>query len=142
MPAGFMSPIIGQHLGNFIGEFEEYDDNNNAGIWRTFMRIKVKLDVRKPLKKEKKVRHTGGDWKTVRFKYERLGNFCFLCGILGHTDQFCSKIFSLENDDGSRGWGPELRADQRRGGNAGGSGGYGIAKEAILLHKEVTSLQA
>lgn len=34
LPAGFMTPIVGQHLGNFIGEFVEYVDNNNAGVWR------------------------------------------------------------------------------------------------------------
>lgn len=43
-----MTPIIGQYLGNYIGEFFEYDNNNNAGFWRSYMRIKVKVDVRDP----------------------------------------------------------------------------------------------
>ncbi|KAI4350923.1 hypothetical protein L6164_005326 [Bauhinia variegata] len=31
LPAGFITPIIGKHLGNFIGSFVEYDENNNMG---------------------------------------------------------------------------------------------------------------
>lgn len=42
------------HLGNFIGEFLKYDAKDNAGVWRGFIRIRVKIDVRVPLKKEEK----------------------------------------------------------------------------------------
>lgn len=54
LPIGFMSKVVGNHLGNFIGEFLEYDEKNNTGVWRAFMRIRVKIGVRVPLKKEKK----------------------------------------------------------------------------------------
>lgn len=70
LPAGFMTPVIGKHLRNYIGSLMEYDENNNVGVWRTFMRIKVRLDVRVPLKKEKKVKKPGGDWRVVKFRYE------------------------------------------------------------------------
>lgn len=82
LPVGFMLPVVGEHLGNFIGEFVEYDTNNNVGIWKPFMRIKVRVHVRNPLKKERKVRKAGGEWNVVKFKYERLGIFCYLCGVL------------------------------------------------------------
>lgn len=102
LPAGFMNEVIGKHLGNFIGAFLEYDPNNNSGVWRMYMRIKVQVDVRIPLKQEKKVKKAGGDWRTVCFKYERLSTFCFLCGLLGHSDKFCAKLFEMEEDDGAR----------------------------------------
>lgn len=111
LPLGFMSQVVAQHLGNHIGEFLEYDPKNDQGLWRTYMRIKVRVDVRVPLEKEKKVRKLGGEWRIVKFKYERLGVFCFLCGLLGHVDQYCEKLFTLENDSGDRAWGPELRVD-------------------------------
>lgn len=136
LPVGFMLPVVGEHLGNFIGEFVEYDTNNNVGIWKPFMRIKVGVDVRNPLKKERKVRKAGGEWNVVKFKYERLGIFCYLCGVvMGHTDQYCEKLYTMESDDGARNWGPEIRADLwRRGGSTGGSreesGGGGYAKQA------------
>lgn len=105
LPVGFMLEVVGQHLGNYIGSFVEYDAHNNDWAWRSYMRLKVNVDVRFPLKKEKKVRKLGGEWKVVKFKYEKLGTFCYLCGVLGHTDQFCEKNFQMEVDDGSCGWG-------------------------------------
>lgn len=45
----------------------------------------------------------GGEWSTVLFKYEQLGVFCFLCGLLGHSKHFCDLRFTMENDDSSRG---------------------------------------
>ena len=43
---GFMSLNVGKQLDNFIGKFVDYDINNNAGLWRNFMCIRVLLDVR------------------------------------------------------------------------------------------------
>lgn len=45
LPAGFMSSVVDTALGNFIGVFMEYDPNNNTGVWRSFMRIKAKIDT-------------------------------------------------------------------------------------------------
>lgn len=87
IPIGFMTEVVGRHLGNYIGEFVEYDSSNNSSIWGNYMRIRVKVDVRLPLKKERKVRTVGGDWCVVNFKFEKLGIFCFACGCLGHTEQ-------------------------------------------------------
>lgn len=58
----------------------------------------------------------------VIFKYERLGVFCYLCGLLGHTDDLCDKIFDLEEDNGERGWGTYLKTDTRMGGAGRGCG--------------------
>lgn len=45
--------------------------------------------------------------------------FCFVCGIIGHTDQHCKKLLEMGEDDGVRGWGPELRVENRRQGGGG-----------------------
>lgn len=119
VPVGFMTELVGQHLGNFVFTFLEYDTHNDDGVWRSYMRLRVNVDVRMPLKREKKIRKPGGEWRIVKFKYKKLGTFCFLCGLLGHTDQFCDKLFMLEKDDGSQKWGVELRADLWQGGGAG-----------------------
>lgn len=85
-PAGFFNLCIGQLLGNFIGSFVEYDKKNGVMVWRDFMRIRVRLDVWMPLKRHKVVRKPDGDCFIVAFKYERLPTFCFICGVLGHSD--------------------------------------------------------
>lgn len=121
LPLGFMTTTVGTYLGNFIGSFMEYDKSNNTNLWLKYMSIRVLIDVRLPLKNERKVKVEGVEWSLVSFKYERLGVFCFLCGLLDHSDRFCDQRFTLENDDGSRNWGVELRAKARRG--AGGGDG-------------------
>lgn len=83
------------------------------------MRIRVRIDASQPLKINKKIKKAGGEAMLVHFKYERLGVFCFLCGVIGHIEQHCAKLFELDHDDGSRNWGPELRVENRR--NGGGA---------------------
>lgn len=77
------------------------------------------IDVRKPLARFKKIKIKSGSHE-VRFKYERLGSFCYYCGLLGHTDEFCSSLFSIPSDDGTRMWSSDLRVPMKKG--SGGSG--------------------
>lgn len=63
------------------------DDRNFDGSLRTFYRIRVAIDVSKPLKKGMKLKKNSGEWSTVEFRYERLPTFCFLCGIIGPLSQ-------------------------------------------------------
>jgi hypothetical protein len=86
LPAGYMSQKTGKNIGDFIGEFLEYDEKNDNCSWRKYMRIRVLVDVRLPLKRHKKIKKQGDGSKLVQFKYERLGTFCYVCGILGHSD--------------------------------------------------------
>jgi hypothetical protein len=56
-----MKETVGQKLANYIRTFVEYDKNNNSSFWRQHMRIRVKIDVRQPLKKEAKVKNREGE---------------------------------------------------------------------------------
>ena len=42
-------------MGNYIGEFLEYDASNNSSFWKNYMQVKVKIDVRLPLKRQRKI---------------------------------------------------------------------------------------
>jgi hypothetical protein len=116
LPMGLMKESVGIRLANHIGAFLEYDKNNNSSFWRQHMRIRVKIDVRLPLKKDTKVMNKAGQWCTVKFKYEKLGIFCFVCGIMGHAENKCEVRFAMEQDDGVRKWSADIRADVRRQG--------------------------
>nr|KYP63703.1 Uncharacterized protein At4g02000 family [Cajanus cajan] len=118
IPPGFMSLEVGQQIGNHIGVFLEYDEKNNMTLWQSHMRIRVLLDVRVPLQKDKRIRRAGGAALTVIFKYERLGIFCFFCGVMGHLEDCCDSLFALPKDDGKRHWNATLRADNRNGGGS------------------------
>lgn len=78
------------------------------------MRIRVKLDVRKPLKRRKKITRRNGVEVIVNCKYERLGDFCFACGFVTHTERFCRKLLDKTNGETNREWGSWLRAIPRR----------------------------
>lgn len=56
------------------------------------MRIRVDLPINKPLRRGANIVNLDGDKYWFTFKYERLPNFCFLCGILGHDEKRCSGI--------------------------------------------------
>jgi hypothetical protein len=103
-------------VGRFLGELKEYDHRNT--VHSTYMRLKVRINVTNPLQKSWKVRANEGNFVEILFKYEKLGIFCFLCGVLGHTDKDCTKLFDMEQDDGVREWGDNIRPIIKRMGTA------------------------
>lgn len=114
LPVGLMTEAVGKQLGNFFGTFIQYDATNNSRIWREFMRIRIKLDVRKPLKRKKKILKKDRSEVMVHCKYEKLGDFCFVCGLLSHTERFCKKKLESSTSSGGKEWGQWLRAPPRR----------------------------
>ena len=76
----------------------------------------VRIDVYSPLKKEMNARTLGETWITAKVKYERLGTFYFLCGVLGHRDKTCAKLFEVEEDDDFREWSNDLKPESRKRG--------------------------
>ncbi|GAU49142.1 hypothetical protein TSUD_191440 [Trifolium subterraneum] len=119
LPTGLMKEKVGSTLANYIGKFVEYDKNNISSFWRQYMRVKVRMDVNQPLKKDAKVKNIVGEWCTVNFKYEKLGIFCFVCGVMGYTEKRCAVRYDMEIDNGERGWSGELRAELKRQGGRG-----------------------
>ncbi|KAL8493878.1 hypothetical protein ACS0TY_024880 [Phlomoides rotata] len=57
LPHGFITEKVGVQLGNFVGKFLEYDNSNHGASWMTYMRIRVEVDTKIPLKRWKKVGH-------------------------------------------------------------------------------------
>ncbi|GAU37344.1 hypothetical protein TSUD_395250 [Trifolium subterraneum] len=121
VPIGMMLETVGKGLANYIGEFVEYDKNNNKSFWRKYMRVKVRVDVRSPLKIEKKIKLNGAKGSVVKFKYEKLSLFCFVCGRLGHAENKCEVKYAMERDDGQRSWANEIKAEVRCPGGRVGS---------------------
>lgn len=114
LPSGFMTETVGKLLGNFFGEFLLYDQKNDSSLWRDCMRIKIRLDVRKPLKCKKKITNRNGKEFIVNCKYERLREFCFICGMITHTDRFCRRFLENRGDSIIKEWGAWLRAPPRK----------------------------
>lgn len=50
IPRGFISEKVLENMGNFIGKFVKTDPTNFNGGWKQFVRIRVRMNVLKPLK--------------------------------------------------------------------------------------------
>ena len=78
----------------------------------TFLRVKVEVDVTKPLCRGRKIALNDDDETWVSFKYEKLPNFCYWCGMVSHGDRECdvwlSSKGSLSLDQ--QGYGNWMRA--------------------------------
>jgi len=70
------------------------------------MRPQVPMKVQEPLKRSWEFERVDADAVTVAFRYEKLGNFCYVCGILGHTDGYCPKRYEAGFVEGYKQWAP------------------------------------
>lgn len=63
-----------------------------------------------------KIKREGDDWSWINFKYERLSTFCFVCGILGHSERECNIMYANPDKVMDRAYGPWLRASTKNAG--------------------------
>ncbi|PNY15691.1 hypothetical protein L195_g012392 [Trifolium pratense] len=111
LPFGYVVEPIGLLIGSHLGRYVKYDDYTNSGSWRLYMRVRVAIKVDEPLKQGLTFEKEDGGVVHVFFKYERLGIFCFLCGVLGHTESFCPKRVEPGFVEGEKEWGNFLRSN-------------------------------
>lgn len=92
-------------LWAFIGSFMEFD---NCQDLKNYLRVWVSVNILKPLKMGTFIKREDGS----KFEFERLSDFCYQCGKLGHTQSSCSlDMPELEGvPDPRKAFGPWLRA--------------------------------
>lgn len=57
---------------------------------REILRVRVRIDIRKPLKRWLRVDvMRDGNETVIVLRYERLPNYCFLCGRVDHVMKEC-----------------------------------------------------
>ncbi|KAL0454591.1 UNVERIFIED_CONTAM: hypothetical protein Slati_0798300 [Sesamum latifolium] len=93
LPLGKMTKELCSFIGNKLGRFKDVDLDEKGESWGSSVRVRVSVDVTKPLKRALKVRTVLGDEQLITFTYERLPNFCYLCGCLGHLSRQCALHF-------------------------------------------------
>lgn len=113
LPKDLMSEKIFASIGNSVGKYVKSDPANLNGVWRMFFRLRVTLDVDKPIKRKMKVKREGGEWSWVNFKYERLSTLCFVCGLLGHSERDCNLVYDNPDKEITRAYRVWLRAPMR-----------------------------
>ncbi|KAL5753227.1 hypothetical protein ACOSQ2_023734 [Xanthoceras sorbifolium] len=85
-----MTKNIGLMLGERIGKVKDIDVGASGDCFGKFLRVKVSIDVTKPLKRVLRVKLDGSKAeKMLLLKYERMPEYCFCCGLIGHPFREC-----------------------------------------------------
>lgn len=91
LPLGLMNADVAEVIGNEIGAFLDVDTDDGSRAVGRFLRVKVRIDIRKPLMRGVTViADDDGAERWCPVAYEHLPDFCYLCGLLGHMDRLCS----------------------------------------------------
>ncbi|KAE8813206.1 LRR receptor-like serine/threonine-protein kinase FLS2 [Hordeum vulgare] len=107
LPLGMMCKEAGEAIGSLIGEVEEVEARADGKAMGRFLRVKVRMNIKVPLmrgftlkeeddeddQKEQEEPHEKEEAVDEKnwcpFEYEHLPDFCYVCGIIGHTDKAC-----------------------------------------------------
>lgn len=92
LPMGMMNEAVAKVIGDEVGKFMEMEAGGDGMATGRILRLKVRLDIRKPLRRG--ILMSMGEGKEDRwcpFAYELLPEFCYVCGVIGHIDRICSK---------------------------------------------------
>ncbi|KAL2933765.1 hypothetical protein RDABS01_016884 [Bienertia sinuspersici] len=97
-----------------LGDVMEIEKNELC--LEKYRRVKVMLDVMKPLRIYQRIKNKEGKVIKVDYKYERLPFLCFMCGIMGYNEKDCPNYDSEDNSN-ELGWGVWLNASPPKGRN-------------------------
>lgn len=88
-----------------MGVIEEVDTDKVGIGWGEFLRVRIKLDLTKPLPRGCMLKLQGQSvW--VAFRYERLPKFCFHCGVNRHGSTGCLKRSGIQMHGATPQFGP------------------------------------
>lgn len=115
LPPNQLNMLNAQIIGNFIGIFLEVDlaQEGCIGI-PLFLRLRVSLDLSKPLPTDFQNKRLDGTTHWVSFRFEKLPDFCYSCEIIGYLKKNCHQKMLLDegetNREGKHFLGPRLEA--------------------------------
>lgn len=146
IPRGFLSENILKSVGSSIGTYIKTDPSTFVGGWKQYVRIRVSLNITKPLKRRVKIKREGDGWSWLNFKFERLGTFCFVCGLIGHAERECNVVYAHPGKQVEKAYGTCLRAPNknmknntgarwlRNAGEEDGNWGTSSMSDASVVH--------
>ncbi|KAF5471635.1 hypothetical protein F2P56_008413 [Juglans regia] len=113
LPLAARSVEVGQLIGKSLGHMEDIDLIDGEIAWGEFMRIRVCIDITKSLLRGKKLCIGSRTPYWVRFSYEQLPDFCFICRRIGHAFRDCDQAQDFDEKDTPFPYGQWLRGGGR-----------------------------
>ena len=99
MPITWMHRDMVQELGEYIGLVEDVDTDEEGNYIGEIVRLRISVDITKPLQKLLEVETEDEGSIPIPILYERLPEFCFCCGLIGHHYKECIEYKGQPNED-------------------------------------------
>ncbi|KAL0312768.1 UNVERIFIED_CONTAM: hypothetical protein Sradi_5676100 [Sesamum radiatum] len=112
LPVCFINKKTAEEIGNSIGKYICTDLSTESHRWRKALRLRIEIAVEEPLKDH--IRFISPNNKNIllELRYERLGDFCHVCGVVGHKLSSCPSTPSpLSNTSHPFRFGPWIKAE-------------------------------
>ncbi|XP_027090153.2 uncharacterized protein [Coffea arabica] len=90
LPLHWVTKEVGRKIGSIFSRVEEVIIPQNGRRDGKHMKILVEMDLSIPLPRGTMVNSNGGK-RWIEFKYEKCPDFCFGCGLIGHSERNCNK---------------------------------------------------
>jgi hypothetical protein len=138
----FRKDDIVRDMAACIGEVRGVELYALGATGTSFVRVRVKINVNKPLIRVVGLHPEGQERVHFQVMYEKLPRFCDVCGMFGHTDQDCGDGVHSEMDKQYGDWmiapvedwhpsttGARNKAPPKEGYRGGQGGGRGSATD-------------
>jgi hypothetical protein len=117
IPFYLLSKTLAKVLAMEVGDFICIDNFSRGDMCDKYIRARVHMPIDRAIRRWIPIIDGIEDEEVVvNLHYERLPNFCFFCGFIGHKDTTCDKAGTLKNKYYSRDLSvrPTLMEDTRR----------------------------
>lgn len=93
LPPALMHRQFLDKIGTYIGSIEELDSGEMEKFMGSFTRVSVFIEIRQPLNRFIRIGMGGmKDDLIIILAYERLPDFCYACGCIGHSFRECVMV--------------------------------------------------
>ena len=90
VPEKSLTQGTAEAVGNTIGKVVEVADLKDDGSGNEFLKVRVAMDISKPLSRCQKLWSEGKQVGWAGFRYEHLPNFCYWRGRVTHGERDCA----------------------------------------------------
>ncbi|KAL0437442.1 UNVERIFIED_CONTAM: hypothetical protein Sradi_0452100 [Sesamum radiatum] len=99
LPVILVNKKTAQSVGNMIGKFICTDLSTESHRWRRALRIRIELSIEDSLKDHVIFKAPENRDLVLELRYERLSDFCHVCGLVGHKLNSCPEKPQITSTD-------------------------------------------